>query len=139
MNTLEAILVPGHTAGSIVLLDHLNQLMYTGDTIGAGSYWMWLEESTPLGEYEEQVIRLLDAVKEYPELVIYPGHIHQSKNVLSTGYIEEILYITRQIIEGNMVGREVEFSFEEGGEKYHVNEVTYGSVRSYCYDPNKIH
>jgi glyoxylase-like metal-dependent hydrolase (beta-lactamase superfamily II) len=135
---LEAILVPGHTAGSVVLLDRINQLIYTGDTIGAGIYWMWLEESTTLGEYEVQVVRLLDTVKEFSELVIYPGHIHQSKNILSTGYIEEILYITRQIIDGNMVGREVEFSFEEGGEKYHFNEVTYGSVRSYCYDPNKI-
>lgn len=136
--SLETILVPGHTAGSIVLLDRENQFLYTGDTIGAGIYWMWLEESTSLRDYEEQVVRLLDVAKEYPKLVIYPGHIHQSKNILSTGYIEDILYITRQIIDGTMVGRKVEFCFNEGGEKYHFNEVTYGSVRSYCYDPNKI-
>ncbi len=135
---LEVILVPGHTAGSIVLLDRENQLVYTGDTIGAGVYWMWLEESTTLREYEVQLVRLLDVAKKYPELVIYPGHIHQSKNILSTYYIEDVLYITRQIISGNMVGQDVEFCFDESGERYHFNEITYGSVRSYCYDPNKI-
>ena len=135
---LEAILVPGHTEGSIVLLDRTNQLMYTGDTIGAGIYWMWLEESSTLTEYEKQVARLLNIAVVYPELVIYPGHIHQSKHTLGISYIEDILYITRQIIAGVMVGREVEFCFEEGGEKYHFHELTYGRVRSYCYDPNKI-
>jgi hypothetical protein len=99
---------------------------------------MWLEESSPLTEYEQQVARLLEITLAYPELIIYPGHIHQSKNSLGNDYIEDILYITRQIISGDMVGREVEFCFEEGGEKYHFNEVTYGRVRSYCYDPKKI-
>lgn len=135
---LEAMLVPGHTAGSIVLLDRMNQLMYTGDTIGAGIYWMWLEESTTLTEYEKQIDRLLEVVSSYPKLIIYPGHIHQSKNLLRCDYIEDIQHITRQIITGDLVGREVEFCFEEGGEKYHFNEVTYRGVRSYCYDPNKI-
>lgn len=135
---LEAILVPGHTAGSMVLLDRENQLIYTGDTIGAGVYWTWLEESSTLVEYEKQVARLLDMVKPYPDLIIYPGHIHQSKNTIGIGFIEDMLYITRQIIAGAMIGREIEFRFEEGGEKFHFNEVTYGQVRSYCYDPNKI-
>ncbi len=135
---LEAIYIPGHTAGSIVLLDRRSQLMYTGDTIGAGIYWMWLEESITLVEYEKQVKRLLEVARAYPELVIYPGHIHQSKSQLGIDYIEDILYITEQIISGAMVGREVEFRFEEGGELYHFYEVTYGRVRSYCYDTNKI-
>lgn len=136
--SLEVILVPGHTAGSIVLLDRANRLMYTGDTIGAGVYWTWLEESSTLVEYEKQVTRLMDIALPYPNLIIYPGHIHQSKNTIGIEYIEDILYITRQIIAGALVGRNVEFCFEEGGEKYHFNEVTYGRVRSYCYDPNKI-
>ncbi len=135
---LEVLLVPGHTFGSVVLLDRENQLIYTGDTIGAGIYWMWLEESSTLIEYEKQIERLLEIVRPYPELIIYPGHIHQSKNILGISYIEDVLFITQQIIKGTMVGREVEFCFEEGGEKYHFNEVTYGRVRSYCYDPKKI-
>jgi hydroxyacylglutathione hydrolase len=135
---LEAFVVPGHTAGSIVLLDRENQLLFTGDTIGAGVYWMWLEESSTLREYEEQLNRLLQLVENYPELVIYPGHIHQSKDTLGIRYIEDVQFVTRQIIAGALTGREVEFSFEESGEKYHFNEVSYGRISSYCYDPNKI-
>jgi glyoxylase-like metal-dependent hydrolase (beta-lactamase superfamily II) len=37
----EVILIPGHTAGSIALLDRENRLIITGDTISAGPIFMF--------------------------------------------------------------------------------------------------
>lgn len=42
---LEVIATPGHTPGSICLLDRQRQLLFTGDTFVPGEMWMQLPES----------------------------------------------------------------------------------------------
>lgn len=37
---IEVIMLPGHTYGSVVLLDRERQLLFTSDSLGSGTIWM---------------------------------------------------------------------------------------------------
>jgi len=68
---LEVLHTPGHSRGSICLLDEANRLLFTGDTVYAGTLWAQLDESD-LGQYAETA-RSLSAIGWEVNLV-FPGH-----------------------------------------------------------------
>ena len=80
---LEIIELPGHTPGSIVVLDRKNQLMFSGDSLGSGTIWMQLPHSMPLEEYLGVLKVLEREVADLDDLVIYPGHYYQMKRLTS--------------------------------------------------------
>ena len=49
--TLEAISCPGHTSGSMVFLDRAHQVIFTGDTVGSGHFWMQIPTAIPLSRF----------------------------------------------------------------------------------------
>ena len=55
---LEVYETPGHTAGSIVLLDRADRILFTGDTV-IEQTWMQMEESLPM----ETLLKSLDKVQ----------------------------------------------------------------------------
>jgi len=70
--TLEVRFTPGHTAGSICLLDRDARLLFSGDTLHAGILWLHLEESRPLHEFHETLRRLRETPLPFDTLL--PGH-----------------------------------------------------------------
>ncbi len=52
--TLECLPVPGHTPGSMVLLDRKHRVLFSGDAIN-GHIWMQLDESLPIRELKRSV------------------------------------------------------------------------------------
>ena len=70
--TLEVIYTPGHSAGSISLYDEVDGVMFTGDTLFAGSIG---RTDLPSGSYEEITNSVLNKTFSYPEETrIFPGH-----------------------------------------------------------------
>lgn len=61
--TVEAIFLPGHTKGSVVLYDDATKTLISGDSIG-GSVWMIFPQSAPLTEY----IQSLKWIQEHYDL-----------------------------------------------------------------------
>ncbi len=57
--TLQVIPTPGHTPGSICLLDAGARLLFTGDTVVPGTILMFLPDSLPLATYASSMQRLL--------------------------------------------------------------------------------
>jgi glyoxylase-like metal-dependent hydrolase (beta-lactamase superfamily II) len=67
----EVILIPGHTPGSIALLDAENKVLIGGDSVQAGTIFLF-GPGRNLPAYRESM-RKLDAMKERFETV-YPSH-----------------------------------------------------------------
>ena len=77
---LEAIGVPGHTAGSMVFLLEGHDLLFTGDAVGSG-HGVWLFNAEAFNQYVSAVPYLIRALEERgvneKRLKIYGGHYWQ--------------------------------------------------------------
>ncbi|NMD38270.1 MAG: MBL fold metallo-hydrolase, partial [Christensenellaceae bacterium] len=78
-NVLEIFKVPGHTPGSIVVLEKKNNFLFTGDAIGSGyGVWMQLEDSLPLVQYRDNLILLAQWLSNRGGLMsFWGGHNYQ--------------------------------------------------------------
>ena len=68
---LEVIATPGHTKGSICLLDKVDKLLFSGDNDNT-AVWLFLPESTPLTVYLKTLRSLAGRISEFDTLL--PGH-----------------------------------------------------------------
>ncbi len=132
---LTALSLEGHSAGSFVLLDYEHQMMFTGDAIGAGIFWMQLPACLPLGRYLKALEKVAVEVEKCPDIQIYPGHRHQAPEHKKR-FFDEILYMTRGIVDGSIVGYEAETNLRGNVIKHRT--VTYGLTEQYCYREENI-
>ncbi|MCH4207617.1 MAG: MBL fold metallo-hydrolase [Solobacterium sp.] len=133
---LKTIMCPGHTEGSAVFLDADHHLLFSGDAIGSGGFWMQLPMSTSLTAFDATVHQLYEVLKEHAPMTIYPGHRYQSPGTLNESYAEDVCMATDQIISGKLVGTDQ--MLEIGGMKIPYRTVSYGQVHDYCYNPKKL-
>jgi glyoxylase-like metal-dependent hydrolase (beta-lactamase superfamily II) len=68
---LEVLHAPGHTEGSVCLLDRTNGLLLSGDTLFAGS---WGRTDLPGGSEEHMVESLSRLAGLDDHLAVLPGH-----------------------------------------------------------------
>lgn len=68
---IEVIWVPGHTKGSICLLDKKTSILITGDNNNSQT-WLFLPASTPLQTYLKSLNKLVKREKEFR--ILLPGH-----------------------------------------------------------------
>ena len=77
---VEAIVAPGHTAGSMVFLLKDQNLLFTGDAVGSG-HGVWLFNAEGFNNYVSAVPYLIQALEERgvanDRLKIYGGHYWQ--------------------------------------------------------------
>lgn len=131
---LEVLETPGHSLGSICLLDRKNGFLFTGDLMLTWQVWGQLECSTTLKDYS----RSLDRLAELEPIIneVFPAHgrwdnphgwpiYHLPPKVLSV-YAEG----TRRIVEGKDVG----VPFHDGPEGL----VVYFEIGGMVYDPERL-
>lgn len=68
---IQVIETPGHTPGSICLLDKEDKLLFTGDNDNT-AVWLFLPNCTPLSVYLQTLQSLLRRISEFNTL--FPGH-----------------------------------------------------------------
>jgi hydroxyacylglutathione hydrolase len=91
---LEVISVPGHTPGSICLLDAQDKLLFGGDTANKET---WAQISNvPLETYKKSMERLLKWQDQYD--LVLPGH----NDVLPVSYITELIACADEILSGKV-------------------------------------
>jgi hydroxyacylglutathione hydrolase len=91
---LEVIAVPGHTPGSICLLDAQNKLLFGGDTANLET---WAQISNvPLETYKKSMENLLKRKDQYDRVL--PGH----NDVLPVSYISELIACADEILTGKV-------------------------------------
>lgn len=82
---IKVVTVPGHTKGSVVLIDIDNHIMFAGDTIQDGSIFMF-GNHRDTNSYEDSLIKLLNIADEYD--TIYSSH---GKCILPRTYVQSVL------------------------------------------------
>jgi hydroxyacylglutathione hydrolase len=68
----EVLDVPGHTPGSLCLVNYEEQILFSGDTIVATPVWIYLKHSLPLHIYHQSLLKLKEL--GLPAMKILPGH-----------------------------------------------------------------
>ena len=114
-DTLEICAVPGHTPGSVAVLDTGRNIVFTGDAIGSGSgVLLQLEGCVPLTEYLVSLRAFLKwLVDRGGAMRFYGGHHFQpftsrlirGWNPLSMGLLCDLIDLTEGVVNGTIVGR----------------------------------
>ena len=114
-DSLEVCKVPGHTPGSVVILEKKHNMLFTGDAIGSGyGVYMQVRAAASLERYRESLQHMLKFCSDRGGLMTFYGGHHyqqfQSKlvplyNPLSIGLLSDLLTLTDKIVNGEIVGR----------------------------------
>jgi hydroxyacylglutathione hydrolase len=100
----EVIATPGHTPGSICLLDRDARFLFTGDSVVPGPVWLHLPESRPLGEFYASLQRLQGLTHTFDHIL--PAHGDPETFPLSKDILEDLAQGVASILDGSVVGRE---------------------------------
>jgi glyoxylase-like metal-dependent hydrolase (beta-lactamase superfamily II) len=101
---LEVFLMPGHTPGSIVLLDKTIHACYAGDAFGSGEVWMQLRPHVPMKTYHESCVRMEKIMREQNISKLYVGHYPYLKKALDLQYLLDMKSLAKQLFEGDTSG-----------------------------------
>ena len=110
---------PGHSAGSIALIDEYNKIVFSGDNV-SGALWMHVLGATSLEEWLPSAKWLYDMSKEYR---IFWGH---GSPELSTEYIGDIVSWGEEIINNNknsILPRIKQYPEQSDGIIYRTNKI----------------
>jgi glyoxylase-like metal-dependent hydrolase (beta-lactamase superfamily II) len=99
--SIEAIHVPGHTKGSICLLDRKQKLLFTGDSFGA-PIWLHPQDAMSVETYRKSVGTLFQRQKDFETLL--PGH----GPALDKTFMKEQMACADEIISGQCKGEPYE-------------------------------
>ena len=112
---LEICRVGGHTPGSVVVYDSINELLFTGDAIGSGyGVWMQVPGALTLREYLDNLIFLLKwLVKRGGRMQFWGGHSYQQfqstlivgYNPIGMGLLCDLIDLVDGLVKGTIVGR----------------------------------
>jgi hydroxyacylglutathione hydrolase len=94
---IEVIHVPGHTKGSICLLDKKQKLLFTGDSFGS-PIWLHPQDALSVETYRQSVGRLSQRQKDFETLL--PGH----GPALDKAFMKEQMACADEIVSGQCKG-----------------------------------
>ena len=90
---LEVIEVPGHTRGSICLLDTKNRILFAGDNTNT-LVWLFLKDCTPLEVYLKSLQKVAKRSNEFD--TVMPGH----NEPLPKAFINDQIICVKNILAG---------------------------------------
>lgn len=93
---------PGHTKGSICILDSKNRYLFSGDTICNNEILVYFDHSTTVEDVKKSDEKLLSYRAEFDE--IWPGH-HDCP--LNASYIEDYISAADAILADPSIGKKV--------------------------------
>jgi len=99
---LKIIFIPGHTPGSIAVLDIKNRVLISGDSVQGGNIFMF-KEGRNLPLYAESMKKLSMYTDEFD--VIYPSH---GSFPVSPDLIAKLAEGAEQIINGTVEGKVID-------------------------------
>ncbi len=122
---LEVIEVPGHTPGSIVLLDAAHRLLFAGDNDN-GLVWLFLKDCLPLETYLDSLRKLNARAREFD--TVLPGH----GTPLDAAFVAEQVACAEQIVSG---------AYQRKNYRWHGGWALQWTFRraTIAFDPEKIH
>lgn len=96
---IEASHMPGHTPGSIVLLDRKRGNCYSGDAFGSNHVWLQLKPLSPLTTYIQSCLKMEKLMDE--EITkVYCGHYVYVKKPYDKSYITSMRELAEALLNG---------------------------------------
>ena len=124
--SLEVIATPGHTPGSICLLDIERRQLFTGDTVCAEGVLLMLDHSCPLETFKTSILRLKAISTRFN--TSWPAH-HELP--LDKSWMDEYIACADQIMAGSASATSVSSPVGNG------KMAKYGRI-SIAYRPDNI-
>lgn len=122
----EVIHTPGHSPGSVVLLDVENRVLFSGDSIVPGAAWLFLDHSEPLQTYLCSLYGIKARIHQ--DTLLLPGH---QPTPLYYDHFLDLLACAEEIIASPGIGAH-EVTFAGEGLLYKHGQA------SILYNPDKI-
>lgn len=97
---IEVIFIPGHSPGSVALLDSSDRVLFTGDSVLEGDIWLYLDKSAPLDVYLSGM-RKLDSFSGSFDMIL-PAHCRAP---ISRAIIGELIRGVEKILDGTLKGK----------------------------------
>lgn len=98
---VEALLMPGHTPGSIVLLNRANGDCFSGDAFGV---WMQLVPHTPMVCFLGSCHRMLGLMEKGDAVSIWGGHYPYYRRALGKSFMETMTGLASRLSNGDETG-----------------------------------
>ena len=102
---VEVIHTPGHTLGSVCILDKYSGMAFCGDTINPWDVWLGLDESTSVTEYRKSLVRLLKSVEKNGITKLHSGH---SGRAMKIQKLKDFIVLCDKIIGGEKIGKKTD-------------------------------
>jgi glyoxylase-like metal-dependent hydrolase (beta-lactamase superfamily II) len=101
--SLEVVSIPGHSPGSICLLDRQTRSLFSGDSIHSGTVWLHLKHSLPLGQFRTNLERVRAFGAEFDHF--FPAHIPDLDDLpLPKHTLDDLIAGIEQILDGQITG-----------------------------------
>lgn len=101
---IEVVAFPGHTPGSLVLLDRERQLLFSSDAMGSGALWMQLSHSSSVEEFVLEIRRVEKLVENMDRLKLFVGHDCLMTRKPDKQYITDTRIAAEKIVSGEISG-----------------------------------
>lgn len=124
---LRVVATPGHTPGSICLLDISDRILFTGDSPRPGAVWLHLPTSLTVQAFFTGMVRLRTFATEFDTLAPAHGEPQPVGTLL-----DDLITCAAQVLDGDLVGRPETSRFGE------CLLAEYGSA-SIMYLPDKLY
>ena len=130
--SLEVLALPGHTPGSVIVLDRERQLLFGGDAMGSGSLWMQLPESGSVEAYIDEIRAVEESVAGLDGLKLLLGHSCMMGRYADAGYITDTRIAAEKILSGE-IGEPSDKTDFPG-----AYTASYGQMTEFRYRPEKV-
>ena len=97
---IEVSHMPGHTPGSIVLLDRKAGNCYSGDAFGANHVWLQLKPLSPIQTYVNSCLKM-EKLMDSGIAKVYCGHYVYIKKPYDKSYVTAMRQLVEALINGN--------------------------------------
>lgn len=101
---IEVAWMPGHTPGSIVLLNRATGDCFSGDAFGSGQVWLQLEPHVPMTDYLQSCRRMRQLMEQDGIRYIWCGHYPYVKTYYDLGYICKMETLAQRLAAGDTEG-----------------------------------
>ena len=96
---LEVILIPGHTPGSIALLERSHRFLISGDTVQSGCIYMH-GDGRDLPQFRESIAKLEQMWQEGLFDTVFPAH---GEAIVTADILGDHLALADEVLRGNAV------------------------------------
>lgn len=117
----------------MVLLDRERQLLFAGDAMGSGSFWMQLPESGTVEEYRDEIKKFEKSIENLTDLTPYLGHNCLMGRKPDKAYITDTSITAEKIVSGELKGVPTDREEFPG-----AVTVSCGQMTDFLYRPEKI-